>query len=524
MPRSPDDWRLGAAIAALIALIGIAAANRHIAGIYHDDGIYLASARSIAENGSYRLIDVPGAPLATKYPPLYPLLLAAVWRVAPDFPGNLALLKAVNALLLAGIGLLAYLWTGRLGYHSQMVRTAAALMTAFSPGLFWFSDMALSEPLFVLLLMGMLVVANERSDSAAETSGQRLFWLGVLGALAALTRTIGVAAIAAAAWHIWRRDGWRKAALVLAPGLVAAGAWIAWCAVAAPQGGYLLDYYLKYEPSIWSRIREAPMVGIRMLALNLRYYALVAPEGLGLPGWALTALAAVLAAMSVRSRADRRRLSLALTLGMFYLAILLGHPLPIERYLAPLIPIVIAAAGLGVTRLMAKRTAGPVAALCLIPFLAADVLWLRQFHEVTLRHIHGHGGRPLPFSWQGFAGVIDWLAKNATPKTAIASPNDTLYFLYTDRPGVRPWPARPELYSPAYDVRDSGPDGARISGDLRRLGVEYLVIDPMLRDGEGKYGRDAIDAVLSRREDGWTEVYRSGDGQHRIYRRTPARE
>ena len=65
MPRSPDDWRLGAAIAALIGLIGIAAANRHIAGIYHDDGIYLASARSIAENGSYRLIDVPGAPLAT---------------------------------------------------------------------------------------------------------------------------------------------------------------------------------------------------------------------------------------------------------------------------------------------------------------------------------------------------------------------------------------------------------------------------------------------------------------------------
>ena len=56
---------------------------------------------------------------------------------------------------------------------------------------------------------------------------------------------------------------------------------------------------------------------------------------------------------------------------------------------------------------------------------------------------------------------------------------------------MRPWPARPELYSAAYDVRDSGPDGARISGDLRRLGVEYLVIDPMLRDGEGKYGRDA---------------------------------
>ncbi len=519
MPRSPDDWRLGAAIAALIAIIGIAAANHHIAGIYHDDGIYLASARSIAEDGSYRLIGVPGAPLATKYPPLYPLVLAAVWRVAPDFPGNLALLKAVNALLLAGIGLLAYLWTGRLDYHSQIVRTAVALMTAFSPGLFWFSDMALSEPLFVLLLMGMLVVATERSDSAAGRSGQHLLWLGVLGALASLTRTIGVAAIAAAAWHIWRRDGWRKAAIVLTPGLVATGAWIAWCALAAPQGGYLLDYYLKYEPSVWSRFRDAPMLGIRMLALNVRYYALVAPEGLGLAGWVLTALAAVLTAIGVLAPANRRRLSLALTLGMFYLALLLGHPLPIERYLAPLIPIVVAAAGLGVTWLMAERVAGPLAVLCLMPFLATDVLWLRQFHDVTARHIHGHGGRPLPFSWPGFAGAIDWLAKNATPKTAIASANDTLYFLYTDHPGVRPWPARPELYSPAYGVRESGPDGARIGGELRRLGVEYLVVGPMLQDGEGKFARDAIAAVLAQEDDEWAEVYRSSDGRHAIYRR-----
>jgi hypothetical protein len=508
------DWRLPLALAVVIATAGILVANNRIAGIYHDDGIYLASARSIAEDGSYRLIDVPGSPVATKYPPLYPLLLAGVWKLMPDFPANLPYLKAVNALSLAAIGVLTYLWTGQLGIRSRAVRLLAAAMTAFSPGLFWFADMALSEPLFVVLLLATIVIAGD--GDRPPTTG-RLLLAGGLAALAMLTRTIGVAAIGAVVWYAWQQHGWRWSAIAALPGLAAMGGWLAWRALAGNEGGYLLDYYLTYEPSIWPRLAADPAVALRMLLINIRYYVEAAPLGLGLPGWALIALAVLLTSLGLPSRWWSS--GLAIRLAALYMLILIGHPLPIERYLAPLVPIACAAIAAGVERLRTSRSVGRLAIAALVPFLATDVVWLRQFREVTSHQVHGHSGRPMLFPWGGFNETIAWLSSRAVPGVAIASGYDTLFFLYTGHPGVRPWPPRPEVYSPAYAVRHVPPDSSRISAELRRLGVEYLVVGPMLQDGEGKFAREAIAAILTRRDDGWAEVYRSSDGRHVIYRR-----
>ena len=60
-------------------------------GHLHDDAIYFVSAKSIAEGHGYRILSLPGEPYQTKYPPLFPMLLALVWKVRPDFPGNLPL-------------------------------------------------------------------------------------------------------------------------------------------------------------------------------------------------------------------------------------------------------------------------------------------------------------------------------------------------------------------------------------------------------------------------------------------------
>ncbi len=46
-------------------------------GFYHDDSIYWVSARSLATGDGYRIESLPGEPYQTKYPPLYPALLAA---------------------------------------------------------------------------------------------------------------------------------------------------------------------------------------------------------------------------------------------------------------------------------------------------------------------------------------------------------------------------------------------------------------------------------------------------------------
>src|SRR6185503_6101947 len=131
------------AVAAIV--LAVQSANPRITGLYHDDGVYLATARSLAETASYRLINVPGSPRQTKYPPIYPLLLATAWKVAPAFPQNLPLLKSVNALLLGAVVLLTYAWLTRLHGLGPAVRVTLVLLVATAPGLFWLTDLVLSE-------------------------------------------------------------------------------------------------------------------------------------------------------------------------------------------------------------------------------------------------------------------------------------------------------------------------------------------------------------------------------------------
>ena len=54
-------------------------------GAIQDDGIYMLSARAISQGDSYRLTHLPSQPLQTKYPPLLPAAVAAIWTLAPGF-------------------------------------------------------------------------------------------------------------------------------------------------------------------------------------------------------------------------------------------------------------------------------------------------------------------------------------------------------------------------------------------------------------------------------------------------------
>src|SRR5580658_5718786 len=77
-------------------------------GFYHDDSLYWVSAHSLATGDGYRIQSLPGEPYQTKYPPLYPALLAAVWKLNPHFPANLPLATLVAWLMLPLF--LAALW------------------------------------------------------------------------------------------------------------------------------------------------------------------------------------------------------------------------------------------------------------------------------------------------------------------------------------------------------------------------------------------------------------------------------
>src|ERR1700736_6254540 len=73
-------------------------------GFYHDDAIFWIGAKSIAQGHGYKILSIPGQPFQTKYPPLFPALLALAWKWNPSFPANLPI-----ATLLTWLGLPAYL-------------------------------------------------------------------------------------------------------------------------------------------------------------------------------------------------------------------------------------------------------------------------------------------------------------------------------------------------------------------------------------------------------------------------------
>ena len=500
------------ALAAIV--LAVESANPRITGLYHDDGVYLATAQSLAETASYRLIDVPGSPRQTKYPPIYPLLLATAWKVAPAFPQNLLLLKSVNALLLGAIVLLTYAWLTRLHGLSPTVRVTLVLLVATAPGLFWLTDLILSELAFVALLL--LVIVSDPTD-ADDSRIPRFVVAGLCAGLAALTRSAGLAVCLGLVWHVWARRGWQRAMWAAAGALVVLVPWGIALLQAPPAHNELIAYYTAYEPPAWSHLVGDPGLMSRILLTNAGLFMRAAPMVFGL----ITPLVAVVFLAVMAFGAFDRRLrgpmALAARLLGLYALIVLAHPYPMQRYLVPLVPFAYVLMGIGWTRLAARMSMPRLTIAPLLLLLAFNVSWLIHYRSLTRTGVHGEFGRALPFDWSGFSETTAWIRDHTPGSAVVASCYDSLYFLYTGRQAVRPWLHQPERYTVGYGLTSPMPDGHRLDVDLRELGVTYLVIDPLLSGRESDYGAASLRSVLEAAPGTWREVYRTPDNAHIVY-------
>ena len=74
--RARTGWMLPTLVILVVTGIAQWAAAPYTVGVFHDDGVYALLARSIASGEGFHHSHLAGAPAATHYPPLYPLLLA----------------------------------------------------------------------------------------------------------------------------------------------------------------------------------------------------------------------------------------------------------------------------------------------------------------------------------------------------------------------------------------------------------------------------------------------------------------
>jgi 4-amino-4-deoxy-L-arabinose transferase-like glycosyltransferase len=204
---SARAWRLGLATVVALAIVlraGLIIGTPHFAPV-GDAADYQRHAASIAAGLGYppSAIASPGTPSALR-PPGYPYLLGAGYA-------TFGIHVVIGRLLNAALGVLAVVLLALLGraLWDQVVGLVAAGLAAVYPPLIALSGSLLSEPLFLVLELGvgLALVSVARDPRRVRMA----LVAGGLCALAALTRTLGIllllpcAAVLARSALSWRR-------------------------------------------------------------------------------------------------------------------------------------------------------------------------------------------------------------------------------------------------------------------------------------------------------------------------------
>ena len=487
-----------AAIAIVVATAAAALSRSSIVGFYHDDGIYLSSARSIAGGQNYRLDHLPGEPPATKYPPLYPLTLAAFTGGLE--PLGLPWLKVPSILALTVTAVLVWVWL-RSDDVPETTAAVAALLVGLNPGLLSHADLLLSDVLFT---------AFSTSTVWLAARGRHPALLGLMLGATVLTRSVGVAFVVALVSALAARRRWRAAVICLTTCAATLVPYFLWRLEHHASVSPLLQYYVAYEPQVWRALWAEPSMVAAVITSNLRFFAAVFGEVAGLP---IAGLQLLIAGAALVGLWWRRRTASGLTIGLSslaYLVLIVGHPYPMARYLLPLMPLI------WILAAHAMAPLGARGATVLILPLASCMLWMQHYRQLPADAVHGGFGRSMIYTATGFLETADWIRRCTLPSARLASAHDPFYYLATGRKAVRPWLHNPITYTPGYghyrQIRN--PTNA-VQAELDNLTVEILIVDPLLKGGEGDYGRDSLTSLSESRN--WLPIWTSSDGGHTLY-------
>jgi hypothetical protein len=456
---------LGAAALAALYL-GLALRSPVSVGFFGDDAVYVTTARALAEGRGYRHVSIPGEPLQTKYPVLYPALLAAVFRAWPEFPRNFGALLAPTALAAAGAVALAALYWRRVFGESPRSVAAVAGLAALAPAWLGFVRYAMSELLYALLATAALWCFDARAPRAGGRAHTARLALGsLLTAAAVHTRTIGVSlALAAVALPLLRRR-FADALLVGAVLVACLAPWWSWQSAAAAANGamqhaFLIEYELGYSGGFPADPLEALRVAgqnLLRLAFGLGYFQLALPLGFvrgaierGGPRLVLLHVvchAALALALVGCVHSARRGLRTLHVYALAYAALVLGWAFSPYRFLVPWTPFLVYFTAAGLRAAVAATVGrlprgGPKIAWAIAGLSYATVFALFVLEDLKLARSTPEAfyARELPVDWGELRAVERWLGEHSQPDDVIASAHPETIFLATGRRGHYFWP------------------------------------------------------------------------------------
>jgi hypothetical protein len=438
-------------------------------GRFWDEGIYIVSAKSIAEGSGYRILSAPGQPYQTKFPPLYPLLLSIVWKLSPHFPENLRWMALVNFMALPIFLLLLRAVLLDMGMGSAWAWAGCA-MAAASGTVLTLSVTPMSELLFCCFAFGTLLMLRRLTDRPRPAYFACL--AGLLGGAAYLTRTAGLPLLLAGAVFFILKRQFRQAigfCVGMLPAILGWNLWIHFRQESVPD--YVWAFYTSYSDVLRMNI------SLHNLPVLLAKNWLTFTSGIGsmlvylpfssiwwtllLSAFGMLVLAAAMAGTR-RSGFTHYHFFFLLYGGM----LLLWPYSPTPRFLLPLLPVLLAA-----LIPMARRVAilryplGSVLGVALFAgwsFCQAALLsdGLSEYRSAAAQQ----------------AGVYSWIRTSLPESARFVADTDSALYLYTGRQGIS--------YQMPMDIfiSDDRPAQKRwieaLPGFADRHGIRYVVVTP----------------------------------------------
>src|SRR5688572_3191149 len=193
-PGTSLTWRDGVCALAIAICVFAGGWFRTVPGVvggFHDDAVYAITAESLADGEGYRLRNLPGHPPQTKYPILFPAVLALAASSSSEPAGRLLAMQHTTTVLAAIAVALAWLLCVRTGTAARLPAAAGALLAASAPNFLYYCAQPLSELPF-LALFAVALWAVDRRFRATESSVIAELATGVLVGLPFLCRSAGV--------------------------------------------------------------------------------------------------------------------------------------------------------------------------------------------------------------------------------------------------------------------------------------------------------------------------------------------
>jgi hypothetical protein len=473
-------------------------------GYYHDDSIYWVSARSLAQGGGYKIASLPGEPYQTKYPPLYPALLAGIWKINPDFPSNLPLATSFAWLLLPVY--LAMCWLAfrqfGFGWREQCILVA---VTGLSPVAAVFSFSLMPELLFTALLLASVLLAER---SLEPTTARWLPVLaGICGALAYLTKSSAAPLLLTAPLCFALRKQFLKAALFFAAMLPAVAGWQWWVSGHLSRSWDLVTlYYTNYAGYqaynvplrdlplvVWHNL-DAFLMGVgRLLTFDVPFGSKHLER--------VVAVAAIAGCIRLARRTHQLQYPLA-ALGISAL-MLVWHFTPDQRFVFPLYPLLLAGLWTELANVfralriswLKPAVADRGAALAGAGVLAAFALFVAATTVVGLFQFLPNLFGMYRADLEARLPAYQWIARHAPPQAQVFAYDDPMLFLYTGRKSCG-LPVPPKLQ---YHNDEAGIDQLLSSiptfAREHQLGYLFLTHDDFYRDLHQRGARVLDDAV-----------------------------